>query len=564
LLIVWCYLHVGRVEDVDAVLDEVEPGPARAAMRYARDALFGAGESGEPVAPDPAPGGPIGAIVCNADYALGRLPGLTDSASSSWVEAIERPWRTAALRARGRTEQALALYEDARTRGIATTTMLIFAGPEVLMDAGRWDDARRLLGEAREVAAVSGSLAYQGFCAVLEAKLELRQHRDFAAAFAALREPLCRRTAAAFRFIGEVADAWHGFALLLAGDHDQALAHLRRATRGMVAGDRILELPTAAVYLAEAEWRAGEEDAADAAADLALDAARRQGSNHLLLQALADFPAVASRRLDAEAGADSSWHELGRAMVAQGVQVSTVRRASVDLVEFGRRAIVIDGEEVRPRIAKSYELLAYLAASPAGRADRDELLEALFGERRDESARAYLRQAIHRLRSVLPDGALQAENGHVQLGEEVGVSSESVYLERQLAEAARLQDDERLAATRAALAIYDRGEYLPGSRAGWADERQQRLADLVTEARYQAAVLSFGAGLYDEGRRLVTQVLGEDPLREAAWRLQMRIAQALGDDDGVLRSYQCCEAALAELQTSPSASTRQLLDRLRP
>jgi two-component SAPR family response regulator len=168
------------------------------------------------------------------------------------------------------------------------------------------------------------------------------------------------------------------------------------------------------------------------------------------------------------------------------------------------------------------------------------------------------------LRTALPDGALQAENGHVQLGEEIGVSSESVCLERQLAEAARLQDDERLTATLAALSIYDRGEYLPGSRAGWADERQQRLAELVTEARYQAAVLSFGAGRYDQGRRLVTQVLGEDPLREAAWRLQMRIAQALGDDDGVLRSYQGCEAALAELQTSPSASTRQLLERLRP
>jgi len=68
----------------------------------------------------------------------------------------------------------------------------------------------------------------------------------------------------------------------------------------MVRGDRILELPTAAVYLAEAYWRAGDEDASDQAADLALDAAQRQGSNHLLLQALDDVPAVPTRRLDAE------------------------------------------------------------------------------------------------------------------------------------------------------------------------------------------------------------------------------------------------------------------------
>jgi ATP/maltotriose-dependent transcriptional regulator MalT len=563
LLMVWCYLHVGRVEDVDAVLAAVEPGPASAAVRYARDALFGMGENGKPVAPDPAPTGPIGAIVCNADYALGRLSHLTGAASSSWTVAMERPWRAAALRARGRTEQALALFEDTRTRGVATTTMLIFAGPEVLMDAGRFDDARQLLGEAREVAAASGSFAYQGCCAVLKARLELRQNRDFAAARAALDEPLCRRAAEAFRFIGEVADVCRGFALLLEGDDEQALECLRRAARGMLAGDRILELPTAAVYLAEAEWRGGDEDAADAAADLALDAARRQGSNHLLLGALADFPAVASRRLDAEADADSAWHEVGRALVAQGAAVASMPLASVELLEFGRRAIVIDGEEVRPRIAKSYELLAYLAAHSGRGVEREELLEALFGERRDESARAYLRQAIHRLKSVLPEGALQVENGHVRLCEDVGVNSESVALERALAEAARLQGDERLATTLAALSIYDRGEYLPGPRAGWADGRQQQLADLVTEARYQAAVLAFGTGRYDEGRRLVTEVLGVDPLREAAWRLEMRIAQALGDEDGVLRSYHGCEAALAELQTAPSASTRQLLERLR-
>src|SRR5439155_452551 len=116
-------------------------------------------------------------------------------------------------------------------------------------------------------------------------------------------------------------DTWYGLALLLEADDAAALARLRKAVESMVAGDRILELPTAAVYLAEAEWRAGDEEAADRAADRALDAARRQGSNHLLLQALADFPAVVSRRIDAEPGADSAWHELGRALIAQGVTV---------------------------------------------------------------------------------------------------------------------------------------------------------------------------------------------------------------------------------------------------
>ena len=42
-------------------------------------------------------------------------------------------------------------------------------------------------------------------------------------------------------------------------DTAAALARLRRAVEGMLVGDRMLELPTAAVYLAEAEWRPARE-----------------------------------------------------------------------------------------------------------------------------------------------------------------------------------------------------------------------------------------------------------------------------------------------------------------
>lgn len=62
----------------------------------------------------------------------------------------------------------------------------------------------------------------------------------------------------------------------------------------MTEWDRLFFLPIAGVYLAEACWRLDDEAASDDAADLALAAARRQGSNHLLLQALREFPAAVS------------------------------------------------------------------------------------------------------------------------------------------------------------------------------------------------------------------------------------------------------------------------------
>jgi DNA-binding SARP family transcriptional activator len=359
-------------------------------------------------------------------------------------------------------------------------------------------------------------------------------------------------------------DTWYGLVLLLEGHDDEARVRLRRAVESMMSGDRMLELPTAAVYLAEAEWRAGDEEAADAAVDLALYGAHRQGANHVLLQALRDFPAVASRRIDAEPGADSPWHEIGRALIAQGAVLEAAPRASVELAEFGRRAIVVDGEEARPRIAKTYELLAYLVTRPNGEAGRDELLEVLFDGRIDDSTRAYLRQAVRWLRHVLPsDDAVVVEGGRVRVGGDALVTSESTVLESRLTEAARLQGEDRLAATLDALEIFDRGDYLPGSHLRWVDDRRERLIELATDARYEAAELAFAAGSLDRAEGLAAEVLRVDPFRESAWRLTMRVANALGDHDGVIRAYQRCESALAQIGTEPAPSTRELLERLR-
>ena len=123
----------------------------------------------------------------------------------------------------------------------------------------------------------------------------------------------------------------------------------------------------------------------------------------MLLQALADFPAVVARRIDAEAHADSAWHGIGRALAAQGVPVPTQIPTAIELVEFGGTAIILDGEVVRPILAKYYELLGFLAARNGAPASRDELLNALFDARDDESARSYLRW-IEALSPVVPVG----------------------------------------------------------------------------------------------------------------------------------------------------------------
>jgi DNA-binding SARP family transcriptional activator len=85
----------------------------------------------------------------------------------------------------------------------------------------------------------------------------------------------------------------------------------------------------------------------------------------------------------------------------------------------------------------------------------------------------------------------------------------------------------------------------------------------VLDARQDAAELSFASGRYADAARLVEETLSDDPFREAAHRLEMRIANATGDEDRVIAAYRRCERRLSELGTAPSTSTRQLLETLR-
>jgi DNA-binding SARP family transcriptional activator len=557
--VAWTYAIMLRLDDALAVLALAGDSPELRAVRYALPHLAGG-------APPPRPaltGGPLDALVLASDLAYGRFDDLVEESATRWIDAVSGARRVAVLRAIGQTQRAVELYEEMRARGQATVQLEAWAGPEVLIDAGREQEAREAVARGRDLARRCGAPTYEWFNDVVEAKLELRLKRDPSAARAALDRVEAHDEALQAPWLRDPLDTWYGLALLLEGDDEGALGRLRRAVESMGSGDRMLELPTAAVYLAEAQWRVGDEEAADAAADLALYGAHRQGSNHVLLQALRDFPAVASRRIDAERDADSPWHEIGRALIAQGAMIGATPRAAIELVEFGRRAVLVDGEEARPRIAKTYELLAYLVTR-GGEAARDELLEVLFDGRIDDSTRAYLRQAVRWLRHVLPDeGSLVVEGGRVSMRDGVRVTSESTTLESRLAEAARLQGEERLAATLDALEISDRGEYLPGSHVRWVDDRRERLIELATDARYEAAELSFAAGILDGADRLAAEVLRVDPFREAAWRLTMRVANALGDHDAVIRAYQRCEATLTQIGAKPAPSTRELLERLR-
>jgi DNA-binding SARP family transcriptional activator len=556
-LMAWCYMLAGRIDEVHAVLDAAPAGPNVNVVRYSLTLV----EPGSgPPRPEPT-GGLLDGMLYGIDYFRGRLRELTEDLPSPWTKMAMTTGRIGALRATGHTAEALQRYKTAGRGGFFGGIVNSIVGPDVLLDAGRVEEARAALARGGDFIQANGSPILTGLHQIVAAKLALRGDHDAGAATTLLERV---DPAASGSLVRELAQTWRGLAALIQDDQDTALSSLRAAVASMQASHRILELPTAAVYLGEAEWRAGDQDAADRAADIALDAASQQGSNHVLLQALADFPAVVARRIDAEAHADSPWHGIGRALAAQGVPVPTQIPTAIELVEFGGTAIILDGDEVRPILAKCYELLGFLAARNGAPASRDELLNALFDARDDESARSYLRKTIIGIRRLLPPDMLSASaDGRVALSPDIVLASESVRLEQELAAAARLQRSELVTATEHALAPLQRGEYFPGIRSAWVDDRRQHLAELATTARAAAADAAYAADQYPNAESLAEAVLAADPLREATWRTLMRIHSAVGDYDGVIITFAQCEKALSAAGIAPAPSTRNLVNQLR-
>lgn len=563
-LMAWCYLHAGRVQDIRDLLAIAPADRDTDAVRYAMGVVDNSSPAVNPASMT-ITGSPLDALVLRTHHDRGRLRLLAKPLAMPWAATAALPWRVTALLSAGHVEQAYELYQGGQgqpDRGVWLTAIL---GPRLMAELGERDTAWRLLREGREQIPDSGSDMFAAFSLVAEAELALVLDEDAKGALEVLSRIREHQVGRTYLFVREHAATLEGLAQLMIGEDAAASSVLEDVVESMRAGDRVLHLPAAAVYLAEARSRAGDEDLADAAADLALAAADEQGSNHILLAALSRFPGVLSRRLDSERSGSSPWHDLGRALHLSGVEgVAMIAPGTVQVVEFGGAAILVNGAEVQPRLRKSYELLAYLANANRGVVRKSEVMEALFEGRSDEAAASYLRQAVLRLRKTVPDLLeTDAGAGRLQLNEAVHVTTESDRVVGLLRAAASLRGEERLERLLEALKIVDRGDYLPGLVAAWVDERRDQIAALARDARYEAAEIAFSMDRFGLAESLTADVLKADQFREAAWRLKMRTAHAVGDHDRVTTAFRACERALAEIGAIPTPTTVELLANLR-
>ncbi|MCC6947695.1 MAG: hypothetical protein IT539_08005 [Bradyrhizobiaceae bacterium] len=204
-------------------------------------------------------------------------------------------------------------------------------------------------------------------------------------------------------------------------------------------------------------------------------------------------------------------------------------------------------------------LVAYLACM--GEAARDRLTTLLWGSHFDVQARQNLRKALSRLRAVLGDDVLAADDVRVVLHTR-GIESDVARFEKLVAE------NTRASLTQAA-ALY-RDTFMADvsipeeAWAEWLRTQRSRLESLLVNALIRLAEIELQEGDAEAALRAARRATSVDNLREDAHRLAIRALAAAGRKAEALREFdRLTELLRAELKTEPDASTRAIVEEIR-
>jgi DNA-binding SARP family transcriptional activator len=566
---IWALHGEGRWRELAALAPPAGSSRRARAMRHILDVGIGEDPPPEWEPEELDRPQPLHVALESALYYQGRL---ADVERLVWAAAARGPvtatlaeiYRVAVLRVRGELGDARAVLERAAPRVRASRYIEFWQAveAELAFAEGDREGGLELIRTARRTSREHGyRVAERAVFAVAEGKMLVRMGATpEALELLEATSAWCRQRG--LRCFGEWSDTWLAAALLqLRGHEARAAELLRGAVAGMERARRRLELPAAHVLLAEVAWRAGDEDAHDAAADAARAASVAMGSLGPLLTALEDVPDVLARRIDAAPPDDDAWRGLADARRPSGR--SSLGGALVRVRTLGRPAVEV-GDPPRPIACppRGVELAAAIARGGRAGVARADLVERLFEG--SGNGPGHLRQLLHRLRRALPAGVdvLSSEGRLTWLPPEA-VAVDDLVLEALVARVRREVGEARSEALAAAMTLADRGPYLPGLEGEAAARRRSEIASLVAGARREYAAIQLAAGRAADAADLARRAVGAEPYVEEGWRLLMRSRAELAGPETVVPTYLECIEALEEVGLSPSPRTRELMERLR-
>ncbi len=497
--------------------------------------------------------------------ATSRLAAVAATSGGPVTAAVAQVHRVNVLRARGETGAARRVLESVPA-SIRTSRFIEFwlhAEAELCLEEGSGERALELIRAARGVSARHGwRVGDSAIFGAVEGRMLVRLGYPELAieVLGEVRDWCAQRGLASFR---EWAETWLGGALLMLDrPAEEARALLEPAVNAMRRARRHLELPAAAVFLAEAEWRDGREDAHDAAAEIAYEAAEQCGTLHPLMTALELAPGVLARRLDCE-GPDSErrWSALVPLVLTETVAPET-EGARLRVHTLGPPLLELDGEPLANVPLKAIELAAEIARSGPPGVPRNQLIAALFEGSRDGPN--YLRQLVFRLRRVLP-GDLELRSSGRRLAWKPAelVASDDALLESLYRRARTEVVPARNETLAVALDLAERGPYMEGLDDESVRERRRILGGVAMDVRLDFARAMRAAGRPGEAVPALQAAIDADPYREDAWQELMRIHASLEGPASVARVFLDCRRSLNEVDLEPSGETRTLLERLR-
>lgn len=227
---------------------------------------------------------------------------------------------------------------------------------------------------------------------------------------------------------------------------------------------------------------------------------------------------------------------------------------------LGRASFRLDG---RPPVdgwprPSARRLLTLLVLSPSRRRRREELCDALFGHLPPDRAARSVSKALSMARSAMPGGVLEADRTNVWIAPDVEVTCDLEVLTVRMRAALELPAGaDRLEALAAALAVTGT-PIADDPYEDWAIEVRNDIEDLRQVVRIARAQETGDATDW-------AAVAAHDATSESACLALGRARAAAGDRDGVVRAFDRCRQALAELDLTPTVELteriRELLER---
>ena len=213
-------------------------------------------------------------------------------------------------------------------------------------------------------------------------------------------------------------------------------------------------------------------------------------------------------------------------------------------------------------------LFAYLVAEQGRAVPRDELAEALWGERPPASWDKALTVLASKLRGLLAEqgidgaGALTAAFGCYRLDLPEGTWVDlfaAASGARDAEDALAAGDLERARAAAGSAESLVRRPFLPGDEGTWVEEQRSELADLRERALDVLTDACLRSGATREAAKWAEELIALSPFRETGYRRLMEARVAAGDRAEALRVYERCRRLLAdELGAYPSPETESI------